>query len=81
MHQHLHIARGLTITAAVVVAVVTLACGAARAAAPSPVDAGYPSDLINTPVCAVAESFDEPRHCRTTMRPEGRSRSLHRAIR
>ena len=81
MHQHLDIARGLTIAAAVVVAVVMLACGAARAAAPSPVEAGGPSDLINTPVCAVVESFDDPRNCRTTVRPEGKSRSLYRAIR
>jgi hypothetical protein len=61
--MHLHIARGLTIAAAVVVAVVVLACGAARAAAPSPVETGRPSDLINTPVCAVVESFDDPRNC------------------
>ena len=82
MHQHLHITRGLTIAAVViaVVAVVTFACGAARAAAWSPVEAGAPSDLINTPVCAVVESFDDPRNCRTIMRPEGKSRSLYWVI-
>ena len=81
MHQHQHIACGLTIAAAVVVAVVMLACGAARAAAPSPVEAGYPSDLINNPVCAAIESFDDARDCRTTGWPEGKSRSIHRALR
>ena len=83
MRQHLHIARGLIgrIAAAVLVAVVTVACCEARTAAPSPVEAGYPSDLINTPVCAAVESFEEPRNCRTIARPEGRSRSLHWAVR
>ena len=81
MHQHPHIARGLAIAAAVVVAVVMLAGGAARAAAPSPVETGRPSDLINTPVCAGVESFDDPRNCGTTARADGKSRSLHRALR
>ena len=83
MRQHLDIARRLIgrIAPAVVVAVVTVACCEARTAAPSPVEAGYPSDLINTPVCAVVESFDEPRNCRTIARPEGKSRSIHRALR
>ncbi len=63
MQQHLHIARGLAGRIAVVVAVVMLACGAVRAAAPSPVEAGRPSELINTPVCTAVESFDDPRNC------------------
>ena len=79
MRKH-NIARGLVGRIAIV-AVVTLTCGAARAAASSPVEAGYPADLINTPVCAVVESFDEPRNCRTIARPEGKSRSIHRALR
>ena len=76
MRQHLDIARRLIgrIAPAVVVAVVTVACCEARTAAPSPVEAGYPSDLINTPVCAAIESFDDARDCRTTGWPEGRSR-------
>jgi hypothetical protein len=47
-----HIARGLAdrIVAAAVVAIVTFSSCAARA--PMPFDAGFPSDLINTPVCA-----------------------------
>ena len=75
MCQHLHIARGLAgrIVATVVAAVVTVACCEARTAAPSPVEAGYPSDLINTPVCAAVEDFDA-RNCQTTGWPEGRSR-------
>ena len=36
-----------------------VACCEARTAAPSPVEAGYPSDLINTPVCAAVESFED----------------------
>ena len=77
MHQYLDIARGPTgrIAAAVLAAVVTVASCEARGAAPSPVEAGYPSDLINTPVCAAVEDFDA-RNCRTTGWPEGRSR-LH----
>ena len=75
MRKH-KIARGLVGRIAIV-AVVTLTCGAARAAASSPVEAGYPADLINTPVCAVVESFEDPRNCRTLARPEGRSRLLH----
>jgi len=76
MRQHLDIARGLIgrIAPAVVVAVVTVACCEARTAAPSPVETGYPSDLINKPVCAAIESFDDARDCRTTGWPEGRSR-------
>ena len=78
MHQYLDIARGLTgrIAAAVVVAVVSVACCEARTAF-SPVEAGYPSDLINTQVCAAVENFDDSRNCRTIGWPEGRSR-LHR---
>ena len=79
MRKH-NIARGL-IGRIAVAAVVTFAAGAARAAAPSQFDAGYPADLINTPVCAVVESFDEPRNCRTIARPEGKSRPIHRALR
>ena len=79
MRKH-KIARGLVGRIAIV-AVVTLTCGAARAAASSPVEAGYPADLINTPVCAVVESFEDPRNCRTLARPESRSRLLHWAIR
>jgi hypothetical protein len=75
MRKH-NIARGLVGRIAIV-AVVTLTCGAARAAASSPVEAGYPADLINTPVCAVVESFEDPRNCRTLARPEGSSRLLH----
>ena len=75
MRKH-NIARGL-IGRIAVAAVVTFAAGAARAAAPSQFDAGYPADLINTPVCAVVESFEDPRNCRTLARPEGRSRLLH----
>ena len=75
MHQYLDIARGFgRIAAAVLAAVVTIACCEARGAALSPVDAGYPSDLINTPVCAAVEDFDEQRNCRTAGWPEGRSR-------
>ena len=76
MRQHLDIARGLIgrIAPAVVIAVVTVACCQARTAAPSPVEAGYPSDLINTPVCAAIENFDDARDCRTTGWPEGGSR-------
>jgi len=76
MRQHLDIARGLIgrIAPAVVVAVVTVACCEARTAAPSPIEAGCPSDLINTPVCAAIESFDDARDCGTTGWPEGRSR-------
>jgi len=59
------------------VAVVTVACCEARTAAPSPVETGYPSDLINKPVCAAIESFDDARDCRTTGWPEGRSRWYH----
>ena len=83
MRQHLDIARGLIgrIAPAVVVAVVTVACCEARTAAPSPVEAGYPSDLINRPVCAAVESFDEARTCRITGWPEGNSRSLPWPIR
>jgi hypothetical protein len=79
MRQHLDIARGLIgrIAPAVVVAVVTGACCEARTAAPSPVEAGYPSDLINKPVCAAIESFDDARDCRTTGWTEGRSRWYH----
>ena len=75
MRKH-NIARGL-IGRIAVAAVVTFAAGAARAAAPLPAEAGHPSDLINTPVCAVVDSFEDPRNCGTLARPEGRSRLLH----
>ena len=63
MRQHLHIARSLTGRIAVaVVAVVTVFGCEARIAPPS-VEAGYPSDLINTPVCTADEDFDDGRDC------------------
>ena len=82
MHQSLDIARGLAsrIALAVVAAVVSVTCCAARPAFPPPVEAGYPSDLINRPVCAAAENLDDARSCRTTGWPEGRNR-LYRPIR
>jgi hypothetical protein len=61
--------------AAVIIAVVTVA---ARAAVPVPVEAGAPSDLINTPVCA--GSFEDARDCQRIGWPEGRRRSPQRAI-
>jgi len=76
--MHLDIARSLTI--ALALAVVTAAACAARTA-PSPVEAGFPSDLINTPVCAAVESFDDARNCRITGWPEGRNRSPYRPMR
>jgi len=78
--MHLDIARSLTIALAVVVAVVRVAACEARTA-PSPVEAGFPSDLINTPVCAAVESFDDARNCRITGWPEGRNRSPYRPMR
>ena len=79
MHQYLDIARGLSghIAAVAVIAVVA-ACEACTAAA-SPVEAGYPYDLINTAACAVDETFDEGSACSTAGWPEGRS--LYRPIR
>ena len=73
-----HIVGGLAgrIVAAVVIAVVTIESSAARV--PMPVDAGAPSDLINTPVCA--GSLEDAHDCQLIGSPEGRSRSLHRAI-
>ena len=81
MRQHLDIARGLIgrIAPAVVIAVVTVACCQARTAAPSPVEAGYPSDLINTPVCAAIENFDDARDCRTTGWPEAEAAGIARS--
>ena len=81
MHKHLHIARGLAgrIAAAVVVAVVTVTCCEARTAL-LPVEAGYPSDLINTPVCPAVETFDDGRNCRTIGWPEGRAHSPYRRM-
>ena len=76
--MHLDIARSLTI--ALAVAVVTVAACEARTV-PSPVEAGFPSDLINTPVCAAVESFDDARNCRITGWPEGRNRSPDRPMR
>ena len=60
MRQHLHIARSLTgrIAAAVVAIVTVTGCGRASI---RPVEAGYPSDLINTPVCV--EDFDDGLEC------------------
>jgi hypothetical protein len=84
MNQYLDIARGLIgrIAPAVVVAVVTVACCEAHTAPLSPVEAGYPSDLINRPVCNAVESyFDDGRDCRITGWPEGKSRSLYLPIR
>jgi hypothetical protein len=80
MRKH-NIARGLVGRIAIVAAVVTVAACAARASAALPVEAGYPTDLINTPVCAVVESFEDPRNCRTTERPEGTSRAFHWSLR
>ena len=79
MHQYLDIARGLSghIAAVAVVAVVA-ACEACTAAG-SPVEAGYPYDLINTAACAVDERFDEGSTCSAAGWPEGRS--LYRPIR
>jgi len=81
MHQYLDIARGLSghIAAVAVVAVVVVAACEARTAAPSPVEAGYPYDLINTAACAVDERFDEGSTCSAAGWPEGRS--LYRPIR
>jgi hypothetical protein len=76
--MHLDIARSLTI--ALAVAVVTVAACEARTV-PSPVEAGFPSDLINTPVCAAVESFDDARNCRITGWPEGRNRAPYRPMR
>ena len=76
--MHLDIARSLTI--ALAAAVVTAAACEARTV-PSPVEAGFPSDLINTPVCAAVESFDDARNCRITGWPEGRNRSPYRPMR
>jgi hypothetical protein len=83
MRNHLDIARGLTvrIAAAVIVAVVAAACCEARPAALSPAETGFPSDLINRPVCANVDGFDDWLTCRTTGWPEGRSRSLYRPLR
>jgi hypothetical protein len=62
MRQHMHLANGLTgrIALAVLVAVVTATCCAARIAA-SPVEGGCPSEFINTPVCV--EDFDDGFDC------------------
>jgi hypothetical protein len=63
MRQHLHIARSLTgLIAAAVIALVTVT-GCEVRTAPSPVEAGYLSDLINTPVCT--EDFDDGLDCAT----------------
>ena len=70
MPQHLHIARSLTgRIAAAVVAIVVTGCGARIA--PSG-EAGYPSDLINTPVCAAVDDFDDGGDCAAFGWAEGR---------
>ena len=76
MHPYLDIARGLTgrIAAAVVAIVIVTGCEVRIAA--SPAEAGYLSDLINTPVCV--EDFDDGLDCGTFAWAEGR---LYRPIR
>jgi hypothetical protein len=77
-----HNIRGLAgrIAAALVIAVATVTGCAARAAT-SPVEAGAPSDLINTPFCAAVGSFEDARDCSRIGWPEGSSRPLYQAIR
>ena len=67
-----HIARDLAgrIVAAAVIAVLTIPGCAACAAVPSPVEAGAPSDLINTPVCAAVGSLEDATDCRRIGGPE-----------
>ena len=81
MRQHLHIARSLTgrIAAAVVAIVIVTGCELRIAA--SPAEAGYLSDLINTPVCAADEDFDDGRACGAFGWAESSLYRLYRPIR
>ena len=78
MRQHLHIARSLTGRIAAAVVAIVIVTGCEVRIAPSPVEAGYLSDLINTPVCV--EDFDDGLECSALGWAESRLYRLYRPI-
>jgi len=77
------IARSLMalVAPAIIGAIAVASACEARSLPPSPAETGCPSGLINRPVCARGDGFDDWIDCTPVERSQGRNRSLYSPVR
>jgi hypothetical protein len=81
MRSHIQITRSVMVLSAAMLSAMPGVSSVEARVRPSPAETGCPSLLINRPVRATGENFDDWIDCAAIERPHGRERSWHQPIR